>query len=1168
MVGTVKTDVDIPSAEKLGVATIQEKSHGNIAEKSTSQKKPEFSIGYGFSAQELDAEIGIDELVRNDIVVSSKMKQEGVLDRFRMQNSKDDPATAKKKMGEICITQILFYKGLQEFRNKLSEDFIQSFTPAEQAFLQKMAERLDDYIQIYKAHIDQLLNMLGYSSLERFVDEMLALPKPAARESNRQVSFTLEEQNPETNFLSEIGDWFSKISENLGITTSVDKSAVDVKKDERLAQLVECARVNRENMALCLAGKISSQEKMAQFLKIARGTGEKVRDIPLRVAKYGVKYKNLAMYYAQSTLPQHAERRAQCIQAEASIVSPGNGYDLNTYIFNAVLPRIGLLYSELAECIDKEWNDASLGNVSEYVAQLRHEDAKVLRQKNEAERNYVLCPMSLLPGNDPAQAEKGRIYIDENTYRYVVLGADGKPKAGLLPKQFTKSGEHGGGDFTIDLHDFQARLEDEKLMKAILAFTSMQGHTIDNDIAGIRRPKSVHRLSGIIGRAEGVATRVKSTIVTQGRFSGEKSDLCTEGSYFSYVRRAWEVVQSYQGAKEGDASTEGWALKRVRSNGTRTEQKTSKISERFRKGSPAEIYQHDELVCTITPQKVAGGAKNELNGVGIEVHRHQEKDIALAVRIMAASLVGKKKEICITVDLDNPGMDELALQYAEGILKQCIIPILCDGDKELSIEETKAKLSELCAALAAKGNHHYDNLVELYEEHLKMVDIEKDEDKAFLKAFDAFIGASPATSKVSLEYPKGIVLNREAIVSQLALAFKHRNLTTGQFVDNIARYARAIAPRKGAGFTSKQFESLKEKLRNYVDYCISNELLDLTAGEAIDSTDHREVHFAKQIFNMALGALEPELDMSQYEHYFFSARKPQDLLLDVTLTKKSSDAVAPEKSAPQPVVENDKSESAIEEQSSSAQVELKSDIVVSEFDLPEPVKVEFIGFEKELAENVDSNPKDTPIVFEESVLPSNQSEVTPPSVVKTAPTVKQNSKVARGDLLTELSATLKSGFSFRKVSEQEKKAPAFDSQKQRAQERLYQTMATAMARSGLEGDASKERDPESDGEWEDDVTDISDNAAKKEDSPAVVVQPKFFGMFGPKCHVNQNPEKPSADRSENDTQDVDKNTLQNAHPFSSKAARLSFLCPPTPQIKTESPSKEPTKPAVPTRSAS
>ncbi|MCD6045232.1 MAG: hypothetical protein K0R48_395 [Gammaproteobacteria bacterium] len=777
-----------------------------------------------------------------------QLKQRIVRDSSELKRIEPNPDRARELVAEMCLQEISRYKAFCEYRDKLTSDFIIPFNTAEKVFLLDVRQRLDQVVKIQEQCIYRLLSLLDYQDLNTLAEDLIKkLPQV-------EIAVASEAQGD---------DIISKVILTVGITSDF--------------------------ITPYLAKRLKGAEhgfvgdKVVRVISAIRDATQDTRDLISRLAADSTPLHNMAEYYAKSTLPHHSERSKRFQPSVMPIFSGRGaaacGYDIRTYI-SRLVSRRQTEYVALTECIDHTWEHSSEGNVSNIVSQLWKIAATNNEQIVEMNKGYVLCLMSSLPDNDPKKAKKEKIYIEEKTRKFVVRGYDGKVYQGFLPESLKVDGYDI--EMPIGLGNLSKKLENKQLKGNIVTFLCKKGHIVDelNAIGGPKPPRSVGRLSGMMGKAETLATRLHSRVLQLSQTSKKKSarenisavspqwskpkpnravyelednepaDLSADVPFVEFANFVLAKIEAYNTVAETNPTENrvtGWEFIYSRD---REELVNAIPQDDFKEGDSVKVFHHNHHTFTVTPENVD---EDMARGVGITVHRHEQEDMHLAVQVMVEAIakIGKK-EIHISVDSSaTRESEELILAYARVILAQNAIPII----KGLNREESKLKLQAIENRLKDNPQASKYFISERYSCEVARIEQIQKEDKLYLKNFDSFIQAllRESTTTTTADGAKGssetVDMHYNAtkgMITRLAkITLVDKNLTEDDFVKRIALCARTIILAARPIPDNKMHE-------------IEKELLLELKYSLVESADISPNDLGAKLFELALARLEDD----------------------------------------------------------------------------------------------------------------------------------------------------------------------------------------------------------------------------------------------------------------------------------------------------------------------
>ncbi len=324
--------------------------------------------------------------------------------------------------------------------------------------------------------------------------------------------------------------------------------------------------------------------------------------------------------------------------------------------------------------------------------------------------------------------------------------------------------------------------------------------------------------------AEGVGFKLPA------RTMSPKSDLRADipypkmvGSVFSTIRQYQNIETTAHTSAAKKAAIQGWSVEYHRKASAHA------ASENLGEAVPApadmqlydsvKVLHHKQHVFTIKPAKIpeaqphAGAAA----AVGITVHRHHTEDIYLAVGMMVSAMAESgKKEICVSMNLQAAGAAEKILDYANIILRLRAIPVLKEGEKVLTPEETLQCLQNIANcnpgnALGTKAN----GLVAHYEALVSDIKNRQTEDQLFLAKFE---------QEIQKEEQRPDQIIRKLV----SMTFDHHNLSEDRLSDYLIAYARYLQATGGAqallDYTQITEDAVQVKTRKLVKNWLRRDL--------------------------------------------------------------------------------------------------------------------------------------------------------------------------------------------------------------------------------------------------------------------------------------------------------------------------------------------------------
>ena len=774
----------------------------------------------GFSAQELKVDIDREKMNQLNVQIKS----------IEVEADADVKLLAKSlryKLAESLLTEIQHYKALQEYKDKLTPEFIAAFNEAEQTFLCQLLAVLNEYLQQQQRYVNELLSLAGYTELDAFSKELAEIPEVAAA-----ISGNIEL------------DLFSKLVKVMGI-----------KRGDMVGFLAKKLQDETVDPSLGV------DDKVARFLPIAQRNMTDNADLPLRLFVHARIFDNMQAYYSASTLEQDAQKRAQ-FASKKTATQVGN-HTLSSLIVKMVTNERELMFNDMAKAVDKQWALATGEKIAECVERIR------LAVKKNALQIYE------------AMGDISQVSTVAKAPRNLQKPDGVKPTA---LSQVEGLEDPVAPDESIQTHSPELprrRINSEPMPKdKVLEKREAQPARM----SGLGGSESIGKLidkTKVIG--ETVVSGVQSAVQALFRQNDEpKRKVVLEAtvplmSFTEHAQMAVETIRTFQEiekqykdasnlAPEKRVKIEGWQAiyKRRKIEQTDEDQDQSvenlydtTPSDGFRAGDSVEVLHKGKTVFEIMPAE----ENNETRGVKvtIPVDGHNEENIEVTVLYMVRSLAKKgQKEVFIGIDLNLPGSDELALLYAKTILGKNAIPVFKLEGKKLSRKETQEKLKEIYSRITDETvKNKYKKLVEQYGCKIEMVESQQKEDTNFLRAFEKFMGLPNLTvnSYMKSSSAKKKLTKKEIISTLGKIALIYHNLTEDEFVDKLVDYVQKTQANQYVSLAKDDLDKVKAQMRFH--------LASLMAKEPNISAEE----LAAKIFDLSLTKIKSKLFLNAFDKF-------------------------------------------------------------------------------------------------------------------------------------------------------------------------------------------------------------------------------------------------------------------------------------------------------------
>jgi hypothetical protein len=722
--------------------------------------------------------------------------------------AKPDSKELAIRQAESILTEALHYKAIQAYKDKIIPEFIAVFNEAEQNLLRELVDVMDQYLILQRKYVIELLHLLGYEDVDTFFADIAAIPEVAPAISN---------------------------SSNLDLAEKLAK-VMGIKREYIVKFLTE-----KSQAGVALDAKMPNKISMP-YLQLAQKAVPASGDLPVRLFALARRFDNMAEYYSKSTLRHQAKKRAAFTHDQGS---GAGSHGLSTLIVKMSTNERTLMFRDMAQSISDEWLLETDEKASDCITGIRESAERTAIKLNEAvSQSFSLAVEA--PDN-----------IEENLVEELLLEAGDR-----LSKSV--SNLRVSAESTDDISTSSKPIEEPRRKRSQSA------------------PQLRRTASQMMSKAtEITATKLESVKDAISRFAGKPMKVGAAISFSDYVGTALHSVQIFQGiakdqtekAETNRAKFENWQFIYKQKANPQTDEKEKsfegKIPTQYHEGDFAEIRHNGLLVCDVVAQKMSGDADKAFNGVAVTVHRHEEEDIDLAVRVMVQSLakVGKKKVI-ITVDLNSPEGGELALRYVKAILGQRAIPVLFDSGRELSAKETKAKIEEL-----SKDNSIYQHTAEQYEATVKEIMKEQKEDAIFIKAFDKLIGMPLTATSLTMKDPNPPqdTLSIVDIAYRLFdIALLRKNLAMDDYVDKLVNCLRKDHASDYMSLTPHDMVKIKKEVKDYFVRQIA---------ENPDILNCSLEAFKADIFDHALIRLKDSVFLKSFDNFLWDAALPSDVEL-------------------------------------------------------------------------------------------------------------------------------------------------------------------------------------------------------------------------------------------------------------------------------------------------
>ncbi len=783
---------------------------------------------HGFSAEQLRADIDFAQLKQT---TQEKLKEQGIPAIVPKPNSK------QVLMGQMeqIIAEVFHYKTIQQYKDKITPEFIALFNEAEQAMLLELIELLDQYLVLQKEYVTELLQLLGYKDSEDFFADIATIPAVAsAMEAKKAFLAAMPEAQAN----------YSNLDVAAKVATVIGPCRMFI-----IPHLMQ--RVQEEGpVDPNVPNKI-----LIPYLELVQQSTAALADSDLPVELFARAHRLDAMElcYLQDKSQRHAEKRA----AFDRLKDYSSAHRFSTvFVKFFTNERIDGL-SNIAKSLSDEWMlDTNMGDkvsAPEYITGIRSNATKASITINEAERQMSSRPIEL-PQDEAENLEEKKVKSRRTrrfTQRFTQMFSRSPVSAeSEKPKILQSEPELVSSAIVpeISVPEIKATPVAEKTDISAPSIPELKRSTSDSQLekpqpkSQLRRTTSLEKLPGkmVNKLTDTAATKLKSAAdsIAAIVFKNKKSDISAPVSFIDYARTAWSVTETLK-------KNEGFKkLEFVYNRGDKKIR--NKKPKSFREGDFVEICENDTSICTIVPQKLPKDTENEASGVGVTVHRHTDPDIRFAVRLMVEALAQQgEKQIYVTVsDRGSPEGRELALKYVDVIFSEGAIPVLQDENgKVLNKEETKNELQRMVDAHDASAPSKiakYRFLSERYESEIERIEAAEKADKLYLDEFAEFIESSEEGSS---EFKKVIT-----VVSKLAdIAFVNHNLSRDDFIDCLLKYLQKGYP----GRNPLYIERAKKELKILLD----NRLSDMSEVLPLEQ-------IVQEAFNLAADRLDINLQIS------------------------------------------------------------------------------------------------------------------------------------------------------------------------------------------------------------------------------------------------------------------------------------------------------------------
>ncbi len=782
---------------------------------------------HGFSAEQLHIDIDFAKLKQ---ATEEKFKEQGLPPIEPKPNSK----TVVMGQMEQIIAEVFHYKTIQQYKDKITPEFIALFNEEEQAMLLELVELLNQYLALQEKYVTGLLQLLGYKDSDAFFADIAAIPAVESAMEAKKAFFAAM-PGVDTNY------------------SNLDLAAKVAKVIGPCRMFVIPHLMKRVQDGESVDPNVPNKTLIPYLGLVQQATTALAdSDLPVQLFARAHRLDAMELCYLNSKSQRHAKKRA----AFAQLKDYSSDHRFSTvFVKFFTNERIDGL-SNMAKSLSDEWMiETGTGKkvpTSQYITDIRFNATKASITINEAERQMSIRPIEL-PQDEAEKLEEKKVKSRRTrrfTQRFTQMFSRSPVSAeSPEPKELQAKPESASPDIVPEI---KATYVAEKTDVSDSSKPKLERTQSDPQLeksqhkSQLRRTRSLEKLSEnrpykVTDTAAAKLKFAADSIVASVRnvfFTSKKSDISAPVSFIDYARTAWGVTETL---KKNDG------FKKLEFVYNRGDKKIrNKKPKSFREGDFVEICENDTSICTIVPQKLPKDTENEASGVGVTVHRHTDPDIRFAVRLMVEALAQQgEKQIYVTVsDRGSPEGRELALKYVDVIFSEGAIPVLQDENgKVLNKEETKNELQRMVDAHDASAPSKiakYRFLSERYESEIGRIEAAEKADKLYLEELAEFIESSEEGSS---EFKKVIT-----VVSKLAdIAFVNHNLSRDDFIDYLLKYLQKGYP----GRNPLYIERAKKELKILLD----NRLSDMSEVLPLEQ-------IVQEAFNLAADKLDINLQIS------------------------------------------------------------------------------------------------------------------------------------------------------------------------------------------------------------------------------------------------------------------------------------------------------------------